>query len=249
MWARSALRTRAALGVSASMIGVLLCSIVHAEPAPRGKKAKPTASQAAPTQPSTTPTAPAADGASPDLSSVLSKLAKIEALQAHFVEEKRMALLAQPMRSQGTLFYAKPRLLARHTEQPRKSSLLLRDETLSFGDAKHSESIALSAQPSLRVLVDTFVSVLAGDLAALERVATLSIEPLPNQGFRIRVTPKDDKVKRLVRAMSFEGQGALLSRMELLDANGDTTVTTFRDVKLRAPFSATERTRLFRIGG
>jgi outer membrane lipoprotein-sorting protein len=184
-----------------------------------------------------------------ELSSVLAQLSKIEALRAHFVEDKRMALLAQPMRSQGTLYYGKPRLLARHTEQPRKVSLLLRDETLTFGDAQHSESIALSAQPSLRVLVDTFVSVLGGDLAALERVAVLSIEPLPDQGFRIRVTPKDEKVKRLVRAMSFEGQGALLSRMELLDANGDTTVTTFSQVELRAPFSAAERARIFRIGG
>jgi outer membrane lipoprotein-sorting protein len=152
------------------------------------------------------------------------------------------------MHSEGTLYYAKPRLLARHTDKPRKASLLLRGETLSFGDKEHSESIELSAQPSLRVLVDTFVSVLGGDLAALTRVADVRAEALPNQGFRIRVLPKDDKVKRLVRSMSFEGMGALLSRMELLDANGDTTVTTFQDVALRKAFSAAEQARLFKIG-
>jgi hypothetical protein len=36
--------------------------------------------------------------------------------------------------------------------------------------------------------------------------------------------------------------------MELLDANGDTTVTSFRDVKLLGPYSATEQARIFRIG-
>jgi outer membrane lipoprotein-sorting protein len=182
------------------------------------------------------------------VSEVLARLAKTDALTAHFHEDKRMALLAQPLRSEGTLYYEKPRLLARHTDKPHKSSLLLRGETLSFGDPQHSESIELSAQPALRVLVDTFVSVLAGDLAALTRVAEVTVEALPEQGFRIRVTPKDQQVKRLVRAMSFEGQGALLSRMELLDTNGDTTLTTFSDVKLHKPFSAAERARFFKIG-
>jgi outer membrane lipoprotein-sorting protein len=180
---------------------------------------------------------------------VLAQFAKTEALSARFHEEKRMALLAQPLTSQGVLYYEKPRTLARHTEKPRKSSLLLRGDTLSFGDAAKSESLDLSSQPALRVLVDTFVSVLAGDLAALARVAELAIEPLPNQGFRIRVTPKDDKVKRLVRTMVFEGQGAQLSRMELLDANGDLTLTTFSEVNLHKPFTAAERARYFRVGG
>jgi outer membrane lipoprotein-sorting protein len=198
----------------------------------------------------TAPATSAATAAEPpiEVAAVLAQLAKTEALSAHFHEEKRMALLAQPMNSEGTLYYAKPRLLARHTDKPRKSSLLLKGETLSFGDQAHSESIELSAQPSLRVLVDTFVSVLGGDLSALTRVAEVTAEALPNRGFRIHVTPRDAKVKRLVRSMSFEGQGALLSRMELLDANGDTTVTTFRDVTLRKAFSPAEQARLFKIG-
>jgi len=97
-------------------------------------------------------------------------------------------------------------------------------------------------------LVDTFVSVLAGDREALERVATVTLEPQPDGAYRIRVTPKDDKVKRLVQTMTFDGKGALLSRMELLDASGDTTITSFQDVVLRKPFSAAERARLFRLG-
>jgi outer membrane lipoprotein-sorting protein len=179
----------------------------------------------------------------PTLEAVLAKLAGIEALTARFHEEKRMALLAAPLSSEGTLHYQKPRLLARHTDKPRRGSLLLRGDTLSFGNAKDAQSIALSSQPALRVLVDTFVSVLAGDRAALERVATVTLEPQAGEGYRIRVTPKDDKVKRLVQTMTFDGEGARLSRMELLDASGDTTITTFRDVVVRKPFAEAERAR------
>ena len=192
--------------------------------------------------------ASSARAAPPELGAVLKQLSEIAALSLRFKEEKKMALLAAPLASEGALHYQKPRLLARHTERPRKGSLLLKGDTLSFGNATQAQSIALSSQPALRVLVDTFVSVLGGDREALERVATVTLEPQPGDAYRIRVTPKDDKVKRLVQTMTFDGKGALLSRMELLDASGDTTITTFHDVVLRKPFSEAERARLFRIG-
>lgn len=191
---------------------------------------------------------PAADAAV-ELGKVLQKLSRTAALSARFREEKRMSLLAQPLVSEGSLHYEKPRRLARHTERPRAGSMLLRDDVLTFGDAQRSESIGLSSQPALRVLVDTFVSVLAGDRAALERAAHVTVESLADGGFRIRMVPRDAGVKRLVRTMAFEGKGAVLSRMELIDASGDTTITTFHDVKLRERFSESERARLFRIGG
>jgi len=195
--------------------------------------------------------APAQDNRA-QLEAVLAKLAKVEALSARFHEEKRMALLAAPLESDGTLHYQRPRLLVRHTERPRKASLLLENDVLTFGDAQRKESVELSSQPALRVLVDAFVSVLAGDLPALEKVAELSVEPLEG-AFRIRMVPKDPKMKRLVRAMSFEGAlreaGAVLSRMELTDASGDVTVTTFSQVAFRKAFGEAERKRLFRMGG
>jgi outer membrane lipoprotein-sorting protein len=183
------------------------------------------------------------------LDALLARLAKIESLIAHFSEEKQMALLAVPLRSQGTLYYAKPRLLARHTQSPQKSSLVLRGDKLEFGDAAHSESMGLDAQPAVRVLVDTFVSVLSGDRAQLSKLAQLEVESLPAEGWRIHVTPRDPAVLRIVRKMSFEGKGPELSRMELLDANGDRTLTNFSEVQLGKRLSDAEVARLFRIGG
>lgn len=183
----------------------------------------------------------------PTLDGVLKQLSEIEALSARFREEKHIALLAEPLISEGTLHYAKPKQLVRHTEKPRQASVLLRGDTLSFGTERDPQRITLSSQPALRVLIDTFVSVLAGDRAALDKVAEVKLEPT-GAGYRITVTPKDEKVKRLVRTMSFDGKGATLSRMEIRDAGGDVTVTTFRDVMLRKPFSEAERKRLFRLG-
>ena len=183
----------------------------------------------------------------PTLESVLKQLSDIQALSAHFREEKRIALLAEPLISEGMLHYQKPKQLVRHTEKPRPASVLLRGDTLSFGTDRDPQRITLSSQPALRVLIDTFVSVLAGDRAGLEKVADVKLEPTEG-GYRITVVPKDEKVKRLVRTMTFDGKGATLSGMEVHDAGGDVTVTTFRDVTLRKPFSEAEQKRLFRLG-
>jgi outer membrane lipoprotein-sorting protein len=190
-----------------------------------------------------------AEDAADPLNALLARLAKVESLRAHFSEEKQMALLAVPLRSQGTLYYAKPRLLARHTEAPQKSSLVLRGDKLEFGDASHSESMGIDAQPAVRVLVDTFVSVLSGDRAKLMQLAELHIETLPAGAWRIDVTPRDASVLKIVRSMRFEGKNAELLRMELLDANGDRTLTSFSQVELGPRMGDAEMTRLFRIGG
>ncbi len=190
----------------------------------------------------------AADGGDA-LSALLSRLSRVEAISAHFREEKRMALLKVPLVSEGDIYYQKPRALVRHTKKPMASSLLLEGNTLKFGDTGHVETESLTAHPAISILVDAFMGVLSGDRAALEREARVTLEPRPSDGFRILITPNRDPLQKLVRSMEFEGVGSKVSRMRLVDANGDETLTTFTDVRLRGAFDSAERARLFRIGG
>jgi len=182
------------------------------------------------------------------LDALLARLAKVEGLSAQFREEKRMSLVAVPLVSEGKLYYEKPRSLARHTLTPSKSSVLLQGDVVRFGDGKHTQSIALHAQPAVRMLVDTFVSVLAGDKAALLRLATVTYEALAKDSWRIRVVPKDPKLLRIVKAMAFEGKAAELSSMELVDGHGDVTRTTFKQVRF-GKLPPAEAKSVLRIGG
>jgi outer membrane lipoprotein-sorting protein len=184
----------------------------------------------------------------PTLSSVLSGFASVNALSVKFREEKHMALLAVPLVSEGDIYYERPRRLARHTRTPAASSVVLEGQSLSFGDGQHKESMGVDAHPAVRVLVDTFVSVLSGDQTALLKMADVKLEKVGARGFRILVTPKEPNVLKLVRSMAFEGEGSTLTRMELLDANGDRSITTFSNLKAQARFSPDEAKRLFRVG-
>jgi outer membrane lipoprotein-sorting protein len=182
------------------------------------------------------------------LDQLLAKLAKVEGLSAQFQEEKRMSLVAVPLKSEGTLYYQKPRALARHTLKPSRSSVLLSGDVVQFGDGKHSQSIALESQPAVRLLVDTFVSVLAGDKAALLRLASVSYEQPSKDSWLIRVVPKDPKLLRIVKAMTFAGKAAELSSMELVDGHGDVTRTTFTQIRF-GKLPPAQAKSVLRIGG
>lgn len=182
------------------------------------------------------------------LDALLAKLAKVEGLSAQFQEEKRIALVAVPLKSEGTLYYQKPRALARHTQKPSKSSVLLMDNVVRFGDAKHSESVSLDQQPAVRLLVDTFVSVLAGDKEALLKLATVTYEEPAKDSWRIRVVPRDAKLLRIVKTMAFEGRAAELTSMELTDGHGDVTRTNFTQVRF-GKLPPAQAKSVLRIGG
>jgi len=154
-----------------------------------------------------------------------------------------------PLVSEGDIHYQKPRALVRHTRKPSASSLLLDGDTLKFGSVGHIETASLTAQPAISILVDAFIGVLSGDKAALEREARVTLKERPGGAWSILVTPNRDPLQKLVRSMEFEGTGSTVSRMRLVDANGDETLTTFSDVRPRGAFDAAERARLFRIGG
>lgn len=180
------------------------------------------------------------------LDDLLTRLAKVEGLTAQFQEEKRLSLVAVPLKSEGMLYYQKPRSLARHTLKPSKSSVLLQGDVVQFGDGKRSESVALDSQPAVRMLVDTFVSVLSGDKAGLMRLATVTYEEPAMDCWRIRVVPRDAKLLRIVRSMVFEGKAAELQRMELVDGHGDVTRTQFTQIRFGklAPAEAKSLLRL-----
>jgi len=188
-----------------------------------------------------------AQGAQTSLDALLAKLAKVEGLSARFREEKRLSLVAVPLVSEGTIHYQKPRKLARHTLKPSPSSVLLTGDVVRFADASRSETIGLDTQPALRMLIDTFVGVLAGDKAALARFSELSLEERGAGGWRIKLVPKDPKLLRIVRTLAFEGKDTELSAMELVDGHGDLTRTTFSDVRF-GRLSAADEKRAFRLG-
>lgn len=191
-----------------------------------------------------------AEGKVSSLPELLQRFRRIEGLSARFIEEKHIALLSAPLRTKGTLHYDREHeALARHTTHPARSSVVVVDGEVRFGDAGSSRSLQVDRNPVARALVTTFLHVLRGDGKALEREFEVKFEPASGErGWRLTMKPRDGAVRRIFRRMRFEGRGARLASLAILESNGDRTEMRFEDVDLQRRYDDAERRRVFSLG-
>jgi hypothetical protein len=166
-------------------------------------------------------------------------------LEARFIERRVMALLAAPLTSEGTLYVAPPGLLARHVTRPSPSFQIIEPDRVRFGDASKIETIDLAQRPQIRGFVETFVALLAGDKAALERDYAVRFGPRPDGGWLLSLTPLRAPVNRVIASITLTGQGLLVSEMRIVEVEGDETVTTFTHVDSARRFTTEELDRHF----
>jgi len=181
------------------------------------------------------------------LATLFERLGRVEGLRARYREQKRITLLKQPLRSEGVIWFARPDLLLRSTEQPEPSTLLIEGTKLELADASGTRRIDTQASPVLRQFVLSFVYVLSGDQAALAGIYVLRFERVASGGWRLLLTPKQAELARVVKQIEVFGKGASVERMVLDEAQGDSTTMEFFEVDLGQRFDAAARQRIFRL--
>ena len=191
------------------------------------------------------------------LDALFAQFRALRGLEAHFHEEKRLALLTLPLVSEGTLHFVPPARLARHTTSPVASTLLIDGDRLMFGDGQQSETIPLDGNPVVRLFVDSFVKLLVGDRAALERIFILDLRPrtggpaadlrLRTGGWELRLKPKVAPMTQVIDGIVMQGDGVVLSKMTISETSGDETVTTFDTVDTARRYSPAELSRVFSL--
>lgn len=191
-------------------------------------------------------------GRRPDeLDALLARFAAMPGLSARFREEKRIGLLAAPLVSEGTLHFARPGKLVRHTERPDRATLLIEGRRLRMSAAGRRQEIDLSTQPVVRSFVDAFVQLLAGNGDALRRtfeleLAMTGVGPIEGQ-WALKMKPRDRTMRRMIREIHVNGRGVVLTRIVVRETSGDESETTFSDVRPNRRFSQSETARIFRL--
>ena len=190
--------------------------------------------------------ASAQDAPPPTLEALLERFASSPGFEARFVEEKRIALLAVPMRSEGQIWFAPPGRLMRRVTRPDPSAALIADGRLRMRQGDRIEELTIDDNPVLRGFIDSFRAVLAGDRAALERYYDATYTPSA-EGWELRLRPRGGALARFLREIHLRGAGVVIREMRMIEVNGDETRTTFSDVDTRRRFSAAEARTIFRV--
>ncbi len=193
------------------------------------------------------PPAPTSETAASTAHALLARFARIPGLSARYREEKRMALLIEPLVSEGRLYYARPGAMVRHQDRPEPATVLLDGDRLATASGGRRDTLDLSKQPVVRMFVDTVRSVLAGDEARLSALYTITFEPREGGGWRLRLVPRADPLRRILDHMMIEGHDVVLEVLEIVERGGDTTRMTFTDVDPHRAFTQEERARIFRL--
>ncbi len=155
----------------------------------------------------------------------MQRLAGVTERRASFTEEKTIAALTVPVRSEGWLQYRRPGHLEKTTTAPATESLMVDGDTLSIIEGNQAHVIDLDTVPELRALVDAVRGTLSGDLAALRRSYAVTMQG-DVADWRLVLTPNNPALARMVRQIVIEGAQAELRSVRTALANGDQSVMT-----------------------
>jgi hypothetical protein len=180
------------------------------------------------------------------IETLLGGFAAMPGLQAEFREEKHMALLAEPLVNEGTLHFSSGKL-ARHVTKPVASSVLIADGLLEFGDASGKETIDLGANPVVRLFVDSFVHIFAGDRAALEQLYAIQFSPGEASAWTLVLRPRMSPIDKVIDRVIVDGENLAITKMRIIEIGGDETITVFSKVDTTKKYSARELAEVFKV--
>lgn len=198
---------------------------------------------AADSRPASQPTRPK------DMAELFAWLGAMEGLEAGFREEKHIALLAVPLVSRGTLYYMRPGYLARVVAEPEPASVVISPRALVMRDGKGEETIDLHKSDDVRMFVTSLVQVFAGDRDELEGAYEIAFEPVADSeaGWILTLEPRAEPLTQMLRRLSLRGEGRAVVEVEVVEPNGDRSVTTIEHADPERAFSEEEREELFGI--
>ena len=156
---------------------------------------------------------------------LMHELGAVQHATAHFVEHRYLHLLKKPLVSSGTLVYAAPGRLQKDTEQPRPEHLVVDGDAISIERDGKTETLKLTDFPQIGAFIEGIRATLAGDLAALDRLYTVSVNG-SSEAWELVLQPRDAKMQEIVAAIHITGSRARIERIDTQERDGDRSEMT-----------------------
>jgi outer membrane lipoprotein-sorting protein len=190
-------------------------------------------------EPPTTEQAPAAPvDVDQALARLEARMSAVQTLQSGFVQEKRLAILDQPLVLKGTIFMEKPALFAWHVREPVRYSMVVRDEVVRQWDedTQRVQTISLSKNPAFTMAIRQMRGWFSG---AYESMLTeYEVTVLNEDPISLEFIPRQDSfAKAAIESVVvvFESDGRYFREIHIAERGGDSTLLTFVDTLLNAP--------------
>lgn len=174
--------------------------------------------------------APASFAADWGLPQLMSGFAAVQESRARFQEEKRLALLTEPLKLSGTLRYVRPDRIEKHITQPYDESLRIKGDQLVWETQGKTRILSLRSQPQLWALAESLRATLAGDLASLQKLYTVKLDGTPAQ-WRMTLAPRFDDLSQFIEEIRLGGRNSQLREVDILEANGSRSLMKIEEAE------------------
>ncbi len=177
------------------------------------------------------------------LEQLMARLATSRGLHARFEERIESPLLAEPLSVRGWLAVDPPDRLARVTESPEPSRLVLEGESIRL-ETPGAPPVDLGADPAARAFLLEFARLFRGDLPGLRERYALGFR-VDGTAFELSLTPRSEAVRRRISRVVLAGEDDVVRRIEVHEPGGGRTTTQLLDVDPDRALSAEETARFF----
>ncbi|WP_223480701.1 MULTISPECIES: outer membrane lipoprotein carrier protein LolA [unclassified Pseudomonas] len=172
-----------------------------------------------------------------DLQQLSDQLAKPDVIHGHFIQEKHLRALPQPLTSKGTFVLAKNHGLLWLLKTPLQQDYRITGKGIARRDASGWQMLpGKSAGAEQNRL---FLAVLQGDSSGLQRDFELSLSG-EAQNWKLTLTPRSLLLKQVFNQINITG-GELVNTIELLETQGDSTLLRMQDSTATQPLSDAEQ--------
>jgi len=160
-----------------------------------------------------------------DIAQLMQLLAQNQSAHSSFVETKSIAILDKPVTSSGELFYTAPDHLEKRTLKPKAETMVLDQGTILITRGSKNYRLQLQDYPALAAFIDSIRGTLAGDVAALQHNYILKLQGAMAH-WTLQLLPANEQIKTVVQRISISGEKGELRSIEILQADGDSSVMT-----------------------
>ncbi|MBC2654738.1 outer membrane lipoprotein carrier protein LolA [Pseudomonas sp. MSSRFD41] len=172
-----------------------------------------------------------------DLQRLSEQLSRPEVIHGRFIQEKHLRALPQPLTSKGQFVLARQHGLLWLLQTPLQQDYRITPKGIARRDAEGWQMLpGKSAGAEHNRL---FLAVLQGDSSGLQRDFELRLQGTA-QDWHLQLLPRSLLLQQIFTRIDIDG-GALVQRIELLEAQGDRTLLIMQDSTSNQPLSDLER--------
>lgn len=163
------------------------------------------------------------------LSELFTAWSQVKTDHKSFIEEQFDPLLEISQTQFGELYYQSPDLLEQHYKRPIAGTITFSPTLIKLDFPNRQLELAAESFPEIALFSQTFLNLLNGNLALLQKNFDLNFKRTENQGWQLKLIPTNS-LKKHVQEIQIQGTKTQIESILFTKISGDWRKITLRDI-------------------